>query len=377
MLFCTFGTTVIAVPMALLERVENPNEQAMRFNSLGTKVARAAAKTAAPTIVFVDPSVCHANELKDEYLLAEEAGGVPYRGSRKVLMAYLNEKMAMIKAAEGEKAGFKRASKRLTISIKDVVALTEETDKEPMSPRLSAAAGRVGSMCKPMSRRMSLRLSKKGSSECATMGAAPATRMSYFVASQNERAEDQELGCKWINVGSTPPIDGEELTNARLSFALKRATTFSEQDFAAFHVGEVFARHYIRSGSSYFQPDTESHRKQDFNFVAKVNYQKIILPAHSSMPTPKGNTSDLQGVATRFRDRMLSMVGVPTSGASMYESGVSEGQAVAPATEIRTAASLEDPGAVSAAEPSEVSAAGPGASSATDPSESAARVHFV
>ena len=72
------------------------------------------------------------------------------------------------------------------------------------------------------------------------------------------------LGLKWINIGKSPPSDGEgeELTNPELAlalkqFALERTTQFKLQD--AFElVGlhpELHPGHFIKSGDYYFQPD--------------------------------------------------------------------------------------------------------------------------
>ena len=59
---------------------------------------------------------------------------------------------------------------------------------------------------------------------------------------------------KWTKVGASPPAQGEELLNAKLSFALKHRTDFTEQDIEAFELGELRTDHYIKSGSDYFQP---------------------------------------------------------------------------------------------------------------------------
>ena len=72
------------------------------------------------------------------------------------------------------------------------------------------------------------------------------------------------LGLKWVSVGATAPADGTELINARLSFALRRKTEFTAAelslyfDLALYELPELHPRNYIRSGSSYFQPDAAS-----------------------------------------------------------------------------------------------------------------------
>ena len=61
------------------------------------------------------------------------------------------------------------------------------------------------------------------------------------------------LGLKWTNVGAVAPTGGRELTNAKLSFALKRKTDFKAEDLATFELGQLQPTDYIKSGGSYFQ----------------------------------------------------------------------------------------------------------------------------
>ena len=60
-------------------------------------------------------------------------------------------------------------------------------------------------------------------------------------------------GLKWTNVGAVAPTGGRELTNAKLSFALKRKTDFKAEDLATFELGQLQPTDYIKSGGSYFQ----------------------------------------------------------------------------------------------------------------------------
>ena len=62
------------------------------------------------------------------------------------------------------------------------------------------------------------------------------------------------LGLKWTNVGAVAPTGGRELTNAKLSFALKRRTDFKAEDLATFDLDQLQPTNYIKSGGSYFQP---------------------------------------------------------------------------------------------------------------------------
>ena len=57
----------------------------------------------------------------------------------------------------------------------------------------------------------------------------------------------------WKQVGDTAPRVGRELTNAKLSFALRRGTKFLAADLAAFAIDELQPTDFIKSGTSYFQ----------------------------------------------------------------------------------------------------------------------------
>jgi len=57
----------------------------------------------------------------------------------------------------------------------------------------------------------------------------------------------------WKQVGDTAPRVGRELTNAKLSFALRRGTKFLAADMTAFSIGELQPTDFIKSGTSYFQ----------------------------------------------------------------------------------------------------------------------------
>ena len=70
-----------------------------------------------------------------------------------------------------------------------------------------------------------------------------------------------QLGLKWVSVGATAPAKGRELTNAKLSFALRRKTEFTAAemslyfDLALYELPEFHPTDYIHSGTVYFQPD--------------------------------------------------------------------------------------------------------------------------
>ena len=70
-----------------------------------------------------------------------------------------------------------------------------------------------------------------------------------------------QLGLKWVSVGATAPANGRELTNAKLSFALRRKTEFTAAemschfDLALYELPKFHPTDYIHSGTAYFQPD--------------------------------------------------------------------------------------------------------------------------
>ena len=70
-----------------------------------------------------------------------------------------------------------------------------------------------------------------------------------------------QLGLKWVSVGATAPANGRELTNAKLSFALRRKTEFTAAemschfDLALYELPKFHPTDYIHSGTAYFQPE--------------------------------------------------------------------------------------------------------------------------
>ena len=76
MIFCTAMTAVLAIPTTLLERVENPRDDSLKYVGRAEKIVRAGRKVAMMNIVYVDPEFQHATDLQDAYLRAEEEGGV-------------------------------------------------------------------------------------------------------------------------------------------------------------------------------------------------------------------------------------------------------------------------------------------------------------
>ena len=61
------------------------------------------------------------------------------------------------------------------------------------------------------------------------------------------------VGLKWRSVGMTAPSSGRELTNKKLSSALKQSTEFTVTDLESFELPEIEAGDYIKSGSCIFK----------------------------------------------------------------------------------------------------------------------------
>ena len=113
MVVCTSITSALAIPTALLERIENPREDSRKYVGRAEKVLRAGRKSIMINIVYVQPEFQYASDLRDAYLRAEEEGGVPYRGGHKMLTDYLTRKMEL-RVNKSQKR-FTSAKKRLTL----------------------------------------------------------------------------------------------------------------------------------------------------------------------------------------------------------------------------------------------------------------------
>jgi len=149
MIFCTGFTAVLAVPLMLLERVEEPAEESRKYVSRVGKVARGARKLAMPTVVSVHPDFQYADELTDERLLPEVEGGVPYKGSRRALRAFLKMKMAALEPSDdSKKPRFDSPSKdsgRLTHKQLPLPSYGKSPSaKSPVSPPDSKFVAKVG-----------------------------------------------------------------------------------------------------------------------------------------------------------------------------------------------------------------------------------------
>ena len=68
--------------------------------------------------------------------------------------------------------------------------------------------------------------------------------------------EGGATGLKWRDVGSRRP-PGPKLKNGMLAEALQRKTVFSQEEWVSFGVQGLRADHFVKSGHSYFVPETE------------------------------------------------------------------------------------------------------------------------
>ena len=102
--------------------------------------------------------------------------------------------------------------------------------------------------------------------------------------------EAQTVGLKWTNVGAVAPTGGRELTNAKLSFALKRITDFTAEDLATYELAQLQPTDYIKSGGSYFQPAA----------------QMGAMPAAVALPAHAVRSRQVSGEKSEVRSRQVS-----------------------------------------------------------------------
>jgi len=67
-------------------------------------------------------------------------------------------------------------------------------------------------------------------------------------------------GAEWRNIGEEKPSEGTELTNDALSVALLHKTRFSGSEEDVFRIEDLRMDHFIKSGTSYFQPTEGIHQ---------------------------------------------------------------------------------------------------------------------
>ena len=90
---------------------------------------------------------------------------------------------------------------------------------------------------------------------CCVCGVAPWCRYVELGGSGSSRLKEiPYTGLRWRDVGGKKPLVGEELVNEALSAALYK-TSFTEEQWAAFGVGELDNQMWIQSDDGdYFMP---------------------------------------------------------------------------------------------------------------------------
>ena len=76
-------------------------------------------------------------------------------------------------------------------------------------------------------------------------------------ASLLKKAHDHKRnasGLRWLNKGSTQPIDGMFLNSPELSEALMHKTEFTQQEWTEFRIKDLRMTHFVKAGDSYFRP---------------------------------------------------------------------------------------------------------------------------
>ena len=67
-------------------------------------------------------------------------------------------------------------------------------------------------------------------------------------------AKKVACGLKWLKVGETQPVDGQNLARSDLADALKTKAEFTQEEWEAFGVLGLCLDHFVKSGGSYFRP---------------------------------------------------------------------------------------------------------------------------
>ena len=93
------------------------------------------------------------------------------------------------------------------------------------------------------------------------------------------------LGSRWKNVGAEKPTSGKELTKKELAEALKRKSPFegdivdiTEQEWNASGLNRLRTDNFIKSGDSYFQPNSSVRLELHFRYVLAASY-RVRLPS--------------------------------------------------------------------------------------------------
>ena len=68
------------------------------------------------------------------------------------------------------------------------------------------------------------------------------------------KPNESALGLKWQDVGTIRPLEGRELSNPDLAFALTRSTNFKKEDWDAVGITDLRSTDFIKAGASYFKP---------------------------------------------------------------------------------------------------------------------------
>ena len=74
------------------------------------------------------------------------------------------------------------------------------------------------------------------------------------LAEDERLAEAEQLGQKWMEVGSSRPASGTELSNEALRHALRSTLEFAKTELESLKVLDLSPDSFIRVGGKYFQP---------------------------------------------------------------------------------------------------------------------------
>ena len=118
------------------------------------------------------------------------------------------------------------------------------------------------------------------------------------------------FGLNWKEVGAAKPAHGDELTNAKLSAALKRKTVFTEDEWKGFGIEDLQMEQVVNAGDKYFKPiESCAHKPLNYHTRhqdAKENAQQVraaVDSVLSKLDVP--STATEPGADTGVRDLSL------------------------------------------------------------------------
>ena len=87
-------------------------------------------------------------------------------------------------------------------------------------------------------------------------------------------------GLRWLSIGPTAPAEGKELIHDALAEALRQkdpfSPVFSQEEWDAFGITGVRSNHYVKSGTSFFQPERPGDEGDDDDSSQERKQENIL-----------------------------------------------------------------------------------------------------